>query len=140
MIRTLPRLFIPATVLFAAVMMKAVHAEETTVPVADDGQFIVQLPVIDRASLIEQVTALRSRLIERKQALAQTVEDKKLDGGDALITAIMPGGLLYAGIKKARYEQARNELDRVSADIETLSIDLQAVQSRTAPTVVAQAE
>jgi hypothetical protein len=95
------------------------------------------LPDVDRELLAEQVSLLRSQLIARKQALVQSVADRQLDGGDALITIIMPGGLLYAGYKKARYEQARNELDRVSADIEEFSGDLLAMQSRSAPVVVA---
>jgi hypothetical protein len=49
----------------------------------------------------------------------------------------MPGGLLYAGYKKARYEQAKHELDRVSADIEEFSGDLLAMQSRSTPVMVA---
>jgi len=49
----------------------------------------------------------------------------------------MPGGLLYAGYKKVRYEQAKNELDRVSIDIEEYSGDLVAMQSRAAPVAVA---
>ena len=80
---------------------------------------------------------LRSQLIQRKQALIQNVADKQLDGKDAVITAIMPGGLLYAGYKKVRYEQAKNELDRVSTDIEEYSGDLVAMQSRAAPVAVA---
>ena len=79
-----------------------------------------------------------SRLIQRKQTLVQTVEDKKLDSGDAVITVIMPGGLLYAGYKKARYEQAKEELARVIAEIEEFSDDLLAMQSGSAPVIVAQ--
>jgi hypothetical protein len=48
----------------------------------------------------------------------------------------MPGGLLYAGYKKIRYEQAKNELARVSANIEEFSGDLLALQPKSAPVVV----
>ena len=39
--------------------------------------------------------------------------------------------------KKVRYEQAKDELARVSADIEEFSSDLLAVQSWSAPVLVA---
>ncbi|MGD2055551.1 MAG: hypothetical protein PVJ15_02000, partial [Gammaproteobacteria bacterium] len=57
---------------------------------------------------------------------------------DALITVIMPGGLLYAGYKQARYEQAKNELARVSADIEEYSSDILAMQTGIAPIAIAR--
>ena len=48
----------------------------------------------------------------------------------------MPGGLLYAGYKKVRYEQAKNELARVSADIEEFSGDILAMQPRSASVAI----
>ena len=135
---TIPkRLFILFACVSTAFMLQTAHAERAPVFVQAPGQFIIQLPDVDREALAEQVSLLRSQLIARKQALVQSVADRQLDGGDALITIIMPGGLFYAGYKKARYEQARNELDRVSADIEEFSGDLLAMQSRSAPVVVA---
>jgi hypothetical protein len=60
-----------------------------------------------------------------------------MDGGDALITAIMPGGLLYASYKKARYENAKSELERVSEDIDEYSDDILALQSAPLPLAMA---
>ena len=130
------RLFVPIAIFCTAFMLQTARAEQTLVPVVAPDQFIIQLPDIDREALIEQVGALRSQLIQRKQVLVQSVADKKLNGNDAFITVIMPGGLLYAGYKKIRYEQAKNELARVSADIEEFSGDLLAMQSTSAPVVV----
>ena len=136
MTKTPNRLFVQIAIFCTAFMLQTAHAEQGLVPVAAPDQFIIQLPDIDREALIEQVGALRSQLIQRKQALVQSVGDKKLNGKDAFITVIMPGGLLYAGYKKIRYEQAKNELARVSADIEEFSGDLLAIQSKSAPVVV----
>jgi hypothetical protein len=98
----------------------------------------IQLPPVDREALVEKVRQLRTQLILRKQVLLQFVADEQLDGGDAFITVIMPGGLLYAGYKKARCESAKNELDRISADIEEYSDDLLAMQSAPVPLAMAQ--
>ncbi len=137
MTRTPYRLHMTFAFLLQTFMLQSAHAEQTLAPASNTHQFTIQLPAVDREALIEQVVRLRSQLIKHKQALVQMVADKKLDGRDAVITAIMPGGLLYAGYKKARYEQARNELASVSTDIQELSADLLSLQSRSAPTVVA---
>jgi len=133
MTKTSNRLYMSIAFFCTAFMLQTVRAEQ-----APPDLFVTQLPVIDRAALIEQVRTLRSQLVQRKQALVQSVADKKLDRSDAIITAIMPGGLLYAGYKKASYEQAKNDLARVSADIEEFSSDLLAMQSKSAPVVVAR--
>lgn len=119
-------------------MLQTARAEQAPVTVSTLDQLVIQLPVIDHEALIEQVSTLRSLLIQRKQQLVQIVADKKLDGGDAFITAIMPGGLLYAGFKKARYEQAKNELARISADIEEFAGDLLVLQFRLVPVAMAR--
>jgi len=140
MIKTSNRLFMSTAIFCTAFMLQTAHAEQTPAPVSvsDLNQFTIQLPDVDREALIEQLRTLRSQLIQRKQALVQSVADKKLDSKDAVITAIMPGGLLYAGYKKVRYEQAKNELARVSTDIEEYSDDLLAMQPSPAQVVVAQ--
>ncbi len=127
------RLLMSIAIFCTAFMLQTAHAEQ-----APSNQLAIQLPDVDREALAEQVRMLRSQLIQRKQALVQIVTDRILDSSDAIITAIMPGGLLYAGYKKARYEQAKNELARVSADIDEYSGDLLAMQFSSAPVVVAQ--
>jgi hypothetical protein len=138
MTKTSNRLCMSTAIFCTAFMLQTAQAEQAPAPISDLNQFTIQLPDVDREALIEQVRTLRSQLIQRKQALVQSVADKKLDGKDAVITVIMPGGLLYAGYKKARYEQAKNELARVSTDIEEYSDDLLAMQSSPAQVVVAQ--
>ena len=138
MIKTTNRLFMSAVIFCAAFMLQAAHAGEVLAPVAATGQLAMQLPDVDHEALIELLGTLRSQLIQRKQELIESVADKKLDGGDAFITAILPGGLLYAGYKKARYEQAKEELARVNADIKELAGDLQAMQSMSPALAVAQ--
>jgi len=136
MIKNPSTLFLSIAIFCTAFMFQTAHAEQASAnaprPLA------IQLPEVDREALIEDLRTLRSQLIVRKQMLVLRVEDQKLDRSDALITAIMPGGLLYAGYKKARHEQTKSELAAVVADIEDLSGDLLAVQSWSTPAVVAQ--
>ena len=138
MIRTSNRLFISIAILCTAFMLQTAHAEQAPVLLNTPDQLVIHLPEIDHEALAEQVGALRSQLIEHKQKLVQIVADKKLDGGDAIITAITPGGLLYAGYKMVRYEQAKNELASISAEIEDFSTDILAMQTGAAPVFVAR--
>ena len=100
--------------------------------------FITQLQVVDAGTLSEQVQVLRSQLILRKQQLVREVDEKQLDSGDALLTVLMPGGLLYAGYKKAVYESARSDLADVSEEITEYSHDLSALAGQTSVTVALQ--
>ena len=132
------RLFMSIAIFCTAFILQTAHAEQVLVQVTTPDQFIIQLPDVDHEVLVEQVRTLRSQLLQRKQALVQSVADKKLDGNDAVIASIVPGGLLYVGYKKARYEQASNELARISADIELYSSDLLAMQSKSATVAIAR--
>ena len=55
-------------------------------------------------------------------------DENRLDAKDALITAIMPGGLLYAAIEKRDLEMARHELAEIINTMHELSSDLLAMQ------------
>ena len=128
MTNTSNRLFMLISIICSAFMLKTAYAEQVLVPAITPDQFIIQLPDVDRETLIEQVEILRGQMILRKHTLELIVADKKPDGSDVIITVFMPGGLLYAGYKKVRYEQAKNELASVNADIEEFSNDLLAMQ------------
>lgn len=138
MTRTLNKLFISLAIFCTAFMLQGAHAEQTLPAVAAPSPFILQLPIVDRKALAEQISVLRSQLIERKQALIQIITDNELDSSDVLIMTIMPGGLIYAGYKKATCEQAKNELANVSDDIEEFSGDLLAMQTGVTSAVIAR--
>ena len=146
-----PIVFRSITVLaFAAVliMVKPAAAEDTVMLQPDDRRagvvtmvgpqgFITRLQVVDADTLAEQVQHLRSELIARKQQLVDEVDEKKLDSGDALLTVLMPGGLLYAGYRKAAYERARTDLAEVSDDISEYSRDLVEIGRRVTAVAIA---
>lgn len=138
MIRISNRLFMSIAFFCTALMLQTAHAEQTLLQVTAPNQFVIQLPHVDRETLMERVMTLRSQLIERKQALIKLIADNKLDSSDALIMTIMPGGLLYAGYKKATSAQAKHELASISADIEEFSTDILAMQTGASPVFVAR--
>ena len=139
MIKTRFRLPVAVAIfLLLLFIQRTAFAENAPAPAVGTYRSGFQLPDVDREALIEKVELLRNRLIESKEALAQNLEDKKLDGGDALITAIIPGGLLYAGYKELRYQQAKDQLARLNVEIDEFAADLLAMQAMSAPAAVAQ--
>lgn len=138
MTRTTNKLIMSFAIFCSAFVLQTAHAGQPLVLITTPGQFVIQLPGVDREALIEQVRTLRSQLIQRKQELVKVIADKKMDSSDALITTIMPGGLIYAAYKKSSYEHSRNELAGINADIEECSNDLLAMQTGAAPVFVAR--
>ena len=135
MAKSVRKLLLATVILGGVNLLPLAHAEQPQTTAGAPELLVVQLPGVDREALVDLVTTLRSRLILRKQDLLQTVEESNIEGGDAILAAILPGGLLYAGIQKARHEQAREALDQVNAEIEQYTRDILAMQP--GPTAVA---
>jgi hypothetical protein len=90
----------------------------------DADGFVVEIPAIDPQLLAEQLNDLRAELLLRRAELITEVEDLELDGTDAIITVLLPGGLIYAGYRTHEYEMARHDLAEVNAEIDEMSHDL----------------
>jgi len=75
-----------------------------------------------------------------EEAIRRYLEDNQLDGKDMLIAVIMPGGLLYAAVRKGNLEQAQAELARLAADMDELSRDLVVMQAVAGELTVAQVQ
>ena len=132
------RLFISTALFCTTFILQTAHAGQPSTPATTPDHFLIQLPDVDHEALVEQLMTLRSQLIQHKQALLQVIKDNTLDSSDTLITIIVPGGLLYAGYKKASCEQAKDKLASVNASIEEFSADLLAMQTGAPPVAVAQ--
>jgi len=104
------------------------------------GGYIYDIQKVDPQLLAQDVEKLRAAFIRRQHELTQLVENREFGAGDALITVVMPGGLLYAGYKKQQLEKAKTSLSVVTAEITELSNDLMAFQGqdREHPILLAQ--
>ena len=137
MAKPMNKLLVSIVLLCVAFVLPTARAEQPQVTASSPGLLGVQLPGVDREELVDLVRSVRSQLILRKQELVQIVEDSSLKGSNAVLAAIMPGGLLYAGFQKARHENAKDELVRVSAAIEEYSSDILAMQPEHASVAIA---
>jgi len=108
----------------------------TTNSVADDrfiqqdaDGFCTSFRLIEHGTLTQRIRAGRSTLQQQQAALAQRVAKQKFSGLDALITIVMPGGLLYAAIKRGHQLEKRQELTQLTQDINQLTGDLLTLES-----------
>ncbi len=109
-------------------------------PAANAAGFYVVLPAVDTEQLIDRISAHRASLTQREQQIRDYLEDHQLGAEDVLITVIMPGGLLYAAVRKANLQQAQAELDQINAAMDELSRDLVAMQALAGDLTVARLE
>lgn len=83
-----------------------------------------RLQFVPQGELLRQIRQLRRELLTRKAVLEQTLEDSSFGLKDALITVLIPGGLIYAAQKTHSHEQAKKELALVLAQFDELAMDL----------------
>ncbi len=90
----------------------------------DADGFVVEVPSIDPQLLAEQLRELRAELLLRRAELVTEIEDLELGATDAVLSVLLPGGLLYAGYRKHEYELAKHHLVEVDVEIDELALDL----------------
>ena len=96
------------------------------------------LPTVETQLFTRRIQDLQTRLIRHASELEIEAEEKELGVSDAIIAAIMPGGLIYAGIRQHDCNQTKAALREVKALMKTLAQDILAYQYATGSVVVAQ--
>jgi hypothetical protein len=79
--------------------------------------------------LIALLRNYQAALAQRGKEITRYLDENQLDVTDALITVIMPGGLVYAAVRKANIEEARDELTEITESMDELSRDLLVMQA-----------
>jgi hypothetical protein len=128
---------LPTTAFAEAPATAAMQVRPFT-PAANHAGFYVALPAVDTDRLIERISAQRASLTQREREVIQYLEDHQLGAKDVLITVIMPGGLIYAAVRKGNLQQAQAELDQINAAMDELSRDLVAMQAVAGDLTMAQ--
>jgi hypothetical protein len=105
---------------------------------ANDAGFYIDLPALNDTQLMGLIKTCRASLTHREAQITRYLDENRLDAKDALITAILPGGLLYALVRKGNLTHMRTELAEITQEIHELSDDLLAMQVETGELTVAQ--
>lgn len=85
---------------------------------------IISLPASSPGKLKEELAKTNSKLQMLKSTLTRTVEEKRFTLEDGFISAVMPGGLVYAAIIQHWHRQAVSRLNDVNRQLDELSGDL----------------
>ncbi|WP_321528650.1 hypothetical protein [Sedimenticola selenatireducens] len=88
---------------------------------AADTGLIYSLPVVNQKQLASEIDTLNQQLKQRQENLSQVIEKNHFTATDALIIAALPGGILYAAVKKQRVLQAEEELGKVTSQLDSLA-------------------
>ena len=107
-------------------------------PTENEGGFYTALPAVNNKQLVGLLRNYQEALTQREQEITRYLDENRLDTADVLITVIMPGGLIYAAVRKANLEEARAELAEITDDMDELSRDLLAMQAGTGELTLAQ--
>jgi Tfp pilus assembly PilM family ATPase len=130
----------PASAIAESVAGPATAAMQISKPVtaANQAGFYITLPAVSSHELSRRIRAHRAALKQREQQLTRYLVENRLDAKDTLITIIMPGGLLYAAVRKGNLEQAKTELREITQDTDELGRDLLAMRAMADKLTVAQ--
>jgi len=85
---------------------------------------IISLPATSTNGLLEEMGEARANLQAHQTKLSRIAEDCEFNVSDGLITAIMPGGLLYAAVVQQRHHQAVERLNSVTARVDELTREI----------------
>lgn len=109
----------------ASICLQAAELDDQAVWMQVDQQtgLIAEFPAVGRAEVIQDMGMLRSDLSEQRDELAHEADKKKFSVQDGVITAVMPGGLLYAAVRKQQHMQALTELHAVESQLDQLTSD-----------------
>lgn len=141
MFKSFQHLIVCSCALFGFMLSQPIHADQLHIE-ADDtartftqhstnrGGFVFDIKPVNYAKLAEDVETLQNSLVQRQHELIKQVDKKKLNAGDALITVVMPGGLLYAGYRKHELEKAKKLLQAVNVEIKEFANDLLALRQQ----------
>lgn len=85
---------------------------------------INSLPATIPAELIGRMEAMRAGLRAQKTRLARIAQERRFSPRDALVSIVLPGGLLYAAMVQQRHYQAAERAKEASARLDEMNRNL----------------
>jgi hypothetical protein len=82
------------------------------------------LPATTPLELLRQVQTCRNKKLVRQIELDKSLKTSQFGIKDALITAIMPGGLVYATFRNMEHKQVESQLENLMNELSQLNRDL----------------
>jgi hypothetical protein len=120
------------------VQAMAAGADIQWTPKTVKGGFTVTVPVIDNDALVDEIVAQKIELTQDEKLLSLEMEQKRFKRKDTVLAALLPGGMLYAAIKKNAHSQAVQDHERVSSRLKEITTDLAAFTAIAGPVELAR--
>lgn len=100
------------------------HDVDNLLALEQGNGLIVTIPVSGVQELLTHLTTYHSALNKQRSEYVIQVEETKFGVKDALIAAILPGGLIYAANKKQQHDRVKADLLDISDQLAELSLDV----------------
>jgi hypothetical protein len=120
------------------VQAMAAGADIQWTPKTVKGGFTVTVPVIDNDALVDEIVAQKIELTQDEKLLSLEMEQKRFKRKDTVLAALLPGGMLYAAIKKNAHSQVVQDHERVSSRLKEITTDLAAFTAIAGPVELAR--
>lgn len=101
-------------------------------------EFIVRLRPVDPITLADRVRTRSTMLLRAESPQKEQLRKAKFTGKDAVLVAIIPGGLLYAAYKHEKKRQLEQAIARADSERRELAHDLQVLAGAPANLLVAE--
>ena len=98
---------------------------------------VINIPARETHDLLSQLQTFRTELKVNKDQFTTDVENTRFKTSDAIITIVMPGGLIYAANKKQRHTLAKKKLSLVTAQLDGFTGDLDFLKDAASKTLLA---
>jgi len=96
--------------------------------ISDSSGLTISLQQINHPLPLLELQQLQQDLFRQQINLLTQLTDMSFSAVDAIITIILPGGLLYAFNKKLNQHQAKNNLHELNDKILQLQVDINQIQ------------
>lgn len=95
-------------------------------------------PSISQQELNNVLAESKHLLSLRSHKLEEFIEENRITANTGIMAAVMPGGLIYLAVRKAKLNEANKELKNLQSDTNDLQTDILALYEEEAPILVAR--
>ncbi len=101
---------------------------ESRQQISDNSGLTISLQQVNHPLLLLELQQLQQELWYQQVNLLAQVTNMSFGAVDAIITIVLPGGLLYAFNKKLKQQQAKNNLHELNSKLLQLQVDIKQMQ------------
>lgn len=134
------RLVVHSALLCCCLSSAAQAADNDRFLIQDNEGFTKSLPNVSDVTVTQHLQELQQNLMTELSALKAEVKRKSFKAIDTLVTIIMPGGLLYAKLRHDSFKRSEHQMNRVSDELEHISVELVVFQTDNGEILLAATE